>query len=44
MTSSGVTLDPKYPVISPDDIAQEVWSLVTRRDRVEVIIPPLPRM
>lgn len=42
MTASGVTLDPRYPVIKPDDIAEELWTLVTRRDRVEAILPPLP--
>ena len=42
MTSGGVTLDPRYPVLDPNDIAEEVWSLVTKRDRVEAIIPPLP--
>jgi hypothetical protein len=44
MTSGGRTLDPSYPVINPDDIAEERWTLVTRRDRVEAeaIIAPLP--
>lgn len=42
MTANGVKLDPRFPVIDPDDIAEEIWSLVTRRDRVEAILPPLP--
>jgi len=42
MTSGGATLDPRYPVINPDDIAQELWTLVNKRDRVEAILPPLP--
>lgn len=42
MTAGGRTLDPRYPLINPDDIAQEIWTLVTRRDRVEAILPPLP--
>ena len=42
MTAGGVTLDPRYPIIKPDDIAEELWTLVTRRDRVEAILPPLP--
>lgn len=42
MTSRGVTPDPRLPVINPDDIAQEIWILVTKRDRVEAILPPLP--
>jgi len=40
-TSGGKALDPRLPVIDPDDIAQEIWSLVTKRDRVEAILPPL---
>ncbi|PDT33354.1 short-chain dehydrogenase [Rhizobium sp. M10] len=44
MTSSGVALDPRFPVIDPDEIAEEIWSLVTRRDRVEAILPPLPQV
>jgi short-subunit dehydrogenase len=31
-----------FPVISPDVIADEIWALVTTRDRVEAILPPLP--
>lgn len=42
MTANGVQLDPRFPVIDPDDIAQEIWSLVTQRDRIESILPPLP--
>ncbi|MDL2397816.1 SDR family NAD(P)-dependent oxidoreductase [Rhizobium mayense] len=42
MTSGGVMLDPRYPVLDPNDIAEEVWSLVTERDWVEAIVPPLP--
>lgn len=41
-SGGGATLDPRYPLINPDDIAQEIWSLVTKRDRVEAILPPLP--
>jgi hypothetical protein len=42
MTAGGAPLDPKYSVISPDDIAGELWTLITKRDRVEAILPPLP--
>ncbi len=42
ITSGGATLDPRLPVINPDDIVQETWTLVTQRDRVEAILPPLP--
>ena len=42
MTHGGKTLDPGYPLINPDEIAEELWSLITRRDRVEAILPPLP--
>jgi short-subunit dehydrogenase len=41
-TSSGATLDPSFPVLDPDTIADEIWTLVTKRDRVEAILPPLP--
>jgi short-subunit dehydrogenase len=43
MTAGGTPLDPRYPVISPDGVAEELWTLVTKRDRVEAIIPPLPQ-
>ncbi|HEY9757220.1 MAG TPA: SDR family NAD(P)-dependent oxidoreductase [Oculatellaceae cyanobacterium] len=43
MTSSGRPLDPRLPVINPDDIAQEIWNLVSNRDKVELIIPPMPQ-
>ncbi|MCD7095355.1 SDR family NAD(P)-dependent oxidoreductase [Klebsiella quasipneumoniae subsp. quasipneumoniae] len=43
MTADGtIELDPKYLVLDPDDIAQEIWTLVTKRDRVEAILPPQP--
>jgi short-subunit dehydrogenase len=42
MTSGGAKLDPRYPMINPDDIAQELCTLVTKRDRVEAILPSLP--
>ncbi|TIV72951.1 MAG: SDR family NAD(P)-dependent oxidoreductase [Mesorhizobium sp.] len=42
MTSAGADLDPRYPIIDPDHIAEELWSLVTKRDRVEAILPPMP--
>ncbi|TJV12489.1 MAG: short-chain dehydrogenase, partial [Mesorhizobium sp.] len=35
-------LDPRYPILDPDHIADELWSLVTRRDRVEAILPQNP--
>lgn len=41
-TAKGMTFDSRFPTIDPDDIAQEIWTLVTRRDRVEAILPPLP--
>lgn len=40
MTEAGVVLDA-FPVIDPDDVAQALWTLVTERDRVEAILPPL---
>lgn len=41
MIASGVPLDPKVPLINPDDVAQEIFSLTNKRDRVEVILPPM---
>ena len=41
MTSGGAALDPRYPVIDPDDVAEELWTLIMKRDRVEAILPPL---
>jgi short-subunit dehydrogenase len=38
-TASGTALDPRLPVIDPDAIAEEIWNLVVKRDRVEVILP-----
>lgn len=37
MSASGQPI--LYPVIQPSAIAQEVWELVSRRDRVEAILP-----
>jgi short-subunit dehydrogenase len=39
LTASGQPIH--FPVISPDVIADEVWSLVTKRDRVEAVLPQL---
>lgn len=36
-------LDPAFPIIDPDDIAEEIWKLVTDRDRVEAILPVMPQ-
>jgi short-subunit dehydrogenase len=41
MEASGQPIQD-FPAISPDAIADEVWALVTKRDRVEVVLPPLP--
>ncbi|WP_418125790.1 SDR family NAD(P)-dependent oxidoreductase [Variovorax sp. 160MFSha2.1] len=41
MTASGAKLDPRLPVLDPDDIAEDIWSLATKRDRPESILPPL---
>ena len=38
-TAGGAALDPRLPVIDPDTIAEEIWNLVIKRDRVEVILP-----
>lgn len=38
LTARGQAID--FPIITPDRIADEVWSLVTKRDRVEAVLPP----
>lgn len=37
LTASGQPIH--FPIIKPDSIAEEVWSLVTKRDRVEAMLP-----
>lgn len=32
----------EFPVIDPDEIAEEIWTLVTRRDRMEAMLPAVP--
>lgn len=39
LEASGIELN--VPIIDPDDIAEEIWTVVSRRDRAEVILPPL---
>lgn len=41
-TAGGAKLDPRLPIIDPDDIAEEIWTLITKRDRVEAILPLQP--
>ncbi len=40
MTAHGAP--PGIPVLGSDTIAEAVWTLVTKRDRVEVVLPALP--
>jgi short-subunit dehydrogenase len=42
LIASGAHIDPNFAALNPDDIAEEIWTLVTERDRAEAIIPPLP--
>ena len=42
-TAGGTALDPRLPVIDPDTIAEKIWNLVIKRDRVEVILPAPPQ-
>ncbi|WP_322084447.1 SDR family NAD(P)-dependent oxidoreductase [Burkholderia sp. BCC1972] len=39
--AAGHELAPNLPRIDPDVIAEEIWSLVTKRDRVESILPAM---
>ncbi|MEO8684492.1 MAG: SDR family NAD(P)-dependent oxidoreductase [Devosia sp.] len=40
--AAGMKLDPSFPVVDPDRLADEVWSLASERNRAESILPPLP--
>ena len=40
--AAGMKLDPSFPVVDPDILADEVWSLATERDRKESVLPPQP--
>ena len=40
--AAGMKLDPSFPVVDPDMLADEVWSLASERDRAESILPRLP--
>ncbi|WP_292280826.1 hypothetical protein [Mesorhizobium sp.] len=42
MAAAGAEPDARHPIIDPDHIAEELWSLVTKRDRVEAILPHMP--
>lgn len=37
MVAAGYPIN--FPVVSPDAIAEEIWSMITQRDRVEAILP-----
>jgi NAD(P)-dependent dehydrogenase (short-subunit alcohol dehydrogenase family) len=41
LIASGIPMDPNFPVLDPDAIAEDIWNLVAKRDRPEVVIPPL---
>ncbi|MDD1520762.1 MULTISPECIES: SDR family NAD(P)-dependent oxidoreductase [Bradyrhizobium] len=43
MRAGGVLVNEGYQLIDPDDIAQRLWTLVTKRNQVEAIIAPRPR-
>lgn len=38
-TAGGRSLDPAFPLIDPDEVADEIWKLVTERDRTEAMLP-----
>ena len=40
MRAGGVLVNEGYQLIDPDDIAQRLWTLVTKRNQVEAIIAP----
>jgi short-subunit dehydrogenase len=41
-TAGGFSLPSAIPVVDPDEIAKEIWTRITKRDRVETIFPSLP--
>jgi NAD(P)-dependent dehydrogenase (short-subunit alcohol dehydrogenase family) len=41
-TAGGRELPSNLPFIDPDVIAEEIWLLVTKRDRVESNLPAMP--
>jgi len=43
MRAGGVLANEGYQLIDPDDIAERLWMLVTKRNQVEAIIAPRPR-
>jgi short-subunit dehydrogenase len=42
LEAQGVKLEGDLPTMDPDDIAQEIWTLVTERNRGEAILPAPP--
>lgn len=42
LEANGVKLEGAFPTLDPDDIAQEIWSLIAERSRAEAILPPEP--
>ncbi|GAA0699677.1 SDR family NAD(P)-dependent oxidoreductase [Dyella marensis] len=43
LEAQGIKLEGDLPTMDPDDIAQEIWTLVAERGRNEAILPPLPQ-
>ena len=41
--AAGMKLDPSFPVVDPDMLADEVWSLASERSRAEAILPAPPK-
>ncbi|MCI0995834.1 SDR family NAD(P)-dependent oxidoreductase [Pseudomonas sp. ICMP22404] len=41
LTAAGDPIVTGFPVIDPDDIAEEIWTMVTKRDRVESLLPAM---
>ena len=39
--AAGMKLDSSIPIIDPDALADEVWSMASARNRAESILPPL---
>lgn len=41
MDDAGIPIGNSYPMIEPAELAQVVWDLITKRDQVDIVVPPL---
>ena len=41
MDDAGIPIGDSYPMVEPEELAQVVWDLITKRDQVDVVVPAL---